>query len=112
MEILLKLRRHEGVTATEHLGAHGRSVVYLHRRRREVGGPVPRPEFGGPSAIARLAAGMLVARLTGDEVVAPRGMRPDDIGAAFRLMESVFADLARAGLLSTDDRAAGRETHG
>lgn len=98
MKILLTLKRHAGVKAIEHLGPNGNSVIRVggwRRPRREVGGPIPRPDFGpgGTSAIARLCASMLIARLVGSEALVPPGMAPADVAAAFRLFSNIQADL-------------------
>jgi hypothetical protein len=110
VKLLLTLRSHPGVKAIEYLTPDGKHSVirvggWRQRKRVEVGGMVPRPDFGvgGPSGIARLTAMMLVARLTGDEAVAPPDMGPSDVAAAFRLAESISADLEREGLFPMGD---------
>ena len=112
MRLILTLKRYANVKAIEYMTPDGKhSVIRVGGWRAprcvEVGGPVPRPDFGvgGPSGIARMCAKMLVAKLTGEAAAVPADMPPSDVAAAFRLTESVFADLEREGLSPTDDEA-------
>jgi hypothetical protein len=76
-------------TPSERRGHGGISVPFAAWRapRREQGG-IP---FGGPSQIARLAAAMVEAKVTGCEPpTVPDGMSSGDVTTAVRIVETLM----------------------
>lgn len=58
----------------------------MKTKRREIGGPVPRP-FS--RAVARLAGAIVESRVTGKPVEVPPAMSPADVSAAVRAAEAL-----------------------
>jgi hypothetical protein len=95
MKLMLTLKRRAGLKVVEYLDERGHGVIRVpagawRAPRREVGGMVPRPDFGA-SAIARLAAAMVEAKVTGWEPPSiPDGMASGDVTAAVRIVETLM----------------------